>query len=182
MLAEQEAFGIDRARRKAAARLGIGDKRCWPDNEEIQQALLQQRRLFQAQAQQETLSDLRRQALSAMRTFARFTPRLVGAALDGTAAREQGIDLLLFAETPEDVVLDLLERGIPWQQTDGQFRYADGNVRAHPVLAFVAGDVPVHLIVLPGQALRNPPLSPVSERPERGIGEGELVRLIEDDA
>ena len=47
-----------------------------------------------------------------------------------------------------------------------------------PGISFLAGDLPVHLIVLPLQARRNPPLSPVSERPERGIGAAELNRLV----
>jgi len=33
-------------------------------------------------------------------------------------------------------------------------------------------------VVLPLGALRNPPLDPVSERPERGAGISEVVRLL----
>ena len=43
---------------------------------------------------------------------------------------------------------------------------------------FVAGETPIELIVLPRQALRNPPLDPVTERPERGADIAELERLI----
>ncbi|MGB5736957.1 MAG: hypothetical protein WBM40_21195 [Thiohalocapsa sp.] len=178
ILSEQGGVEFDRARRKAAERLGISDKRCWPDNEEIQSALLQQQRLFHDDERQRTLDDLRRHALSAMREFSAFEPRLVGQALDGTANREQGVELLLFAENPEDVALDLLNRGIPWQQRDEQFRYAGGEHLSHPVFRFMAGGIPLHLIVLPQHARRNPPLSPVSERPERGIGAAELGRLV----
>jgi hypothetical protein len=178
ILSEQGGIEFDRARRKAADRLGIGDRRCWPDNEEIKEALLQQRRLFHAEEQEQTLSDLRRQALSAMHEFRAFAPRLVGQTLDGTANREHGVELLLFADSPEDVALKLLDRGIRWQQRDDQFRYAGGEHATHPVFSFMAGDLPIHLIVLPPQARRNPPLSPVSERPERGIGAAELGRLV----
>ena len=179
ILADQGEIAFERARRKAAERLGIGDKRCWPDNEEIQQALSQQQRLFHAGEQEVTLRELRRHALSAMREFSAFTPRLVGEAATETARREQGVHLQLFADSPEEVALRLLERGIPWSQRDDQFRYAGGASQSHPVVGFVAGDIPVHLIVLPPQARRNPPLSPISERPERGIDAAELSRLID---
>jgi hypothetical protein len=169
---------FDRARRKAAARLGVEDKRCWPDNEEIQSALLEQQRLFHADDRGQTLAALRQQALAAMRLFAAFEPRLVGQTLEGTATREQGVELWLFADSVEEVVMELLERGIPWQQHDDQFRYAGGGAQMHPVLTFIAGDLPVSLVILPRQARHNPPLSPVSERPERGIGEDQLRRLI----
>jgi hypothetical protein len=178
ILSEQGDGEFSRARRKAATRLGISDKRCWPDNEEIQQALLQQQRLFHADAQVDTLNDLRRWALDAMREFSAFDPRLVGQTADGAARREQGVRLQVFADSPEEIALTLLERGIPWQQRDDQFRYAGGSSQHHPVFGFMAGDIPVELIVLPHQARRNPPLSPLSERPERGIGVAELNRLI----
>lgn len=178
ILSEQGGTEFDRARRKAADRLGISDKRCWPDNEEIQQALLQQQRLFHADEQQRALSTLRRQALSAMREFAAFEPRLVGPILAGTANPEHGLELLLFADSPEAVAFELLDRGIRWQQRDEQFRYAGGEQQTHPVFSFMAGELPVHLVLLPPQARRNPPLSPISERPERGIGVAELGRLV----
>jgi hypothetical protein len=140
--------------------------------------LLEQQRLFHADDRDQTLAALRQQALAAMRLFAAFEPRLVGQTLEGTATREQGVELWLFADSVEEVVMELLERGIPWQQHDDQFRYAGGGAQMHPVLTFIAGDLPVSLVILPRQARHNPPLSPVSERPERGIGEDQLRRLI----
>jgi len=178
ILSEQGDGEFSRARRKAATRTGISDKRCWPDNEEIQQALLLQQRLFHANEQVDVLKKLRQWALDAMREFSAFDPRLVGQTADGAARREHGVRLQLFADGPEEIALRLLDRGIPWQQRDDQFRYAGGTSQTHPVFEFIAGDIPVELIVLPHQARRNPPLSPVSERPERGIGVAELSRLI----
>ncbi|KAA6185547.1 hypothetical protein F2Q65_08525 [Thiohalocapsa marina] len=179
LLADAGGAELDRARRKAAARLGLGNRRCWPDNAEIQQALLQQQRLFNGAGHAADLAELRRQALAAMQAFEAFEPRLVGPALDGTATREQGVDLLLFADRPEDVVLSLLEQHIPWRQSDEAFRYAGGEQQTHPVLTFIAGEVPVSLAVLPPQARRNPPLSPVSEQPERGAGPAQVRALLE---
>ncbi|MGB5835162.1 MAG: hypothetical protein WBG92_24690 [Thiohalocapsa sp.] len=91
------------------------------------------------------------------------------------------MQLQLYTDSAEDVVLELLQRGIPWQQSDDQFRYAGGSRETHPVFGFIAGDIPVHLIVLPRRARRNPPLSPVSQRPDRGIDVTELSRRIDEE-
>lgn len=181
-MAELGISEFDRARRKAAQRLGVADRRCWPDNEEIQEALLQHLRLFHAESQQQVTEHLRSQALAAMTAFSDFDPRLIGQAVAGTATREQGVQLQLFADDPGEILFRLVDRGIPWQERDGQFRYAGGASQMHPVLAFVAGDVPIELIVLPPLAKRNPPLSPVSERPERGLTAAELRRLMDEGA
>ncbi|WP_295881266.1 hypothetical protein [uncultured Thiohalocapsa sp.] len=178
ILAEHGPTEFDRARRKAAARLGITDKRCWPDNGEINDALIEQQRLFAPDEHAEGLDALRRHALEAMRTFAEFRPRLIGPALRGTATREHGIELRLFADSPEEVLMALMERHIPWRQREAAQRYASGTVQNAPVFEFVAGGIPVHLQVLPWQALRQPPLDPVSERPERGIDAEELSVLL----
>lgn len=180
ILVEHDPSALDRARRKAAARLGVTDKRCWPDNAEINDALLEQQQLFEPDERARSLTDLRRHALSAMREFADFRPRLVGAALRGTATREHGVELRLFADSPEEVLMALMDRRIPWQEREVVQRYASGSVETCPVFAFVAGDIPVHLQVLPWQARRQPPLDTVSERPERGIDADELAALLAD--
>jgi hypothetical protein len=177
ILAEYGPGEFDRARRKAAARLGISDKRCWPDNEEINDALVAQQRLFEPDMDADLVA-VRRHALQAMREFARFRPRLVGPALRGTATRAHGIELRLFADSPEEVLLELLQRRIPWQEGEVSLRYANGVMQAHPVFEFVAGDIPVSLQVLPWQGLREPPLDAVSDRPERGLDADELSALL----
>jgi hypothetical protein len=177
IMAEQGVVEFDRARRKAAERTGIGDRRCWPNNEEIQEALLAHRRLFQGERATE-VDALRRQALTAMRRFAAFQPRLVGPVLRGTAQVSQGVRLHLFADAPEDLVHFLIDQGIPWQEGELTLRYAGGFRRPHPLFGFYAGEVLFELVVLPREARRNPPLDPVSERPERGADVAEVERLL----
>ena len=143
IIAEQGVRELDRARRKAAERTGIANKRFWPSNEEIQEALLVHRRLFQGERQAAELRRLRTQALAAMRTFSRFQPRLVGPLLTGAADANQGVRLHLFADNSDDVVLDLLNQGIPWKERESFLRFGGGVRRAHPVLAFVAGETPI---------------------------------------
>ena len=59
IMVEQGVSDFDRARRKAAERTGILDRRRWPTNEAIQEALLTQRRLFRGDAQARELQRLR---------------------------------------------------------------------------------------------------------------------------
>lgn len=178
IMVEQGVREYDRARRKAAERAGIGNKRDWPNNEEIQDALLQQRRLFQGERQEEELRHLREQALTAMRFFSGFAPRLVGPVLAGSGGMDQGVRLHLFADNPEDLVFSLLEQRIPWQEREVVLRYGDGACRNHPAFCFFADETPFELVVLPLGAQRNPPLDPVSERPERGLGVEQVERLL----
>jgi len=177
LLAEDPALDPERARRKAADRIGAADNRHWPSSAEVLEALSQEQRLFRPQ-QPVALRSLRVQALAAMRHFSRFRPRLVGPVLEGTADQASRVRLHLFADTPDEVLLTLLEQHIPWEQRERPLRYADGSRRAYPAFRFVAGEVAMELVVLPPQAYRNPPLSPVSERPERGADAGQLAQLL----
>lgn len=180
IMVEQGLSDFERARRKAAQRTGVVDRRSWPSNEAIQEALMAQSRLFGGEARERKLTHLRGEALKAMRAFASFSPRLVGSVLTGSGQEQLGIQLFLFAENPEDVVFALLDQQIPWHERERAFRFSGGERRNYPIILFMAGDVPFELTVLPVQALRNPPLDPVTERPERGADIAEVERLLAD--
>jgi len=178
ILTEGRVHELARARRKAAARAGIDDRRLWPGNEEIQEALLLQQRLFQGERREHEIKRLRRRALTAMDAFADFAPRLVGPVLSGSADPTQSVRLHLFTDNLKDVAFALLDQGIPWQEREEVFRYGGGKRRTHPVFAFLAGDTAFELVVLPTRIQRNPPLDTVNERPERGAGATEVARLL----
>lgn len=178
IMVEQGDADFDRARRKAAERTGLPDRRGWPTNEAIQEAVLIQRRLFQADAHRREVQHLRSTALQAMHSLRPFSPRLIGPLLHGAGHAGTGVQLRLYAECAEDVVFALIEQRIPWQAHERVLRYGGGERRAHPVFRFVAGATPIELIVLPRDAQRNPPLDPVTERPERGADIAELERLL----
>ena len=55
---------------------------------------------------------MRLTALSAMEVLARFSPRLVGPVLNGTADANSVVNLHVFADSPEAVAMLLDERGI----------------------------------------------------------------------
>lgn len=181
IILEQGLTDFDKARRKAAERVGVSDRRHWPTNEAVQEAVLTHRRLFDDAADSRSLRRLRTAALEAMDRLADFSPRLIGGALSGAANPASGVDLLLFVDRPEDVIFALIDQHIPWEEAQRTLRYADGERIVHPVLRFVAGDIPVELLVLPRRALRHPPLDPVTERPFRGANRAELSLLLRSD-
>lgn len=178
IMSEEGVLEFERARRKAAERTGIADRRCWPRNDEIEKALSLQRQLFQRNAQQTERRQLLRQALEAMRLFAEFTPRLVGQLCSETVVEGRGVRLHLHAESSEEVVLTMLDKHIPWEQRESYLRYPNGEQRNHPTLSFVAGDTSFDLVILPHQARRSPPLSSLTERPERGLDVDAVAQLL----
>ncbi|MBK1722119.1 hypothetical protein [Thiocystis violacea] len=183
IMVEQGLSDFDRARRKAAERAGIQDRRHWPTNEAVRDAVLIQQRLFLGSAHARERHSLRQQALQAMQTFAAFSPWLVGSVLTGMGDRQTGVELFLFADRPEDVLFALVEQRIPWREAERSLRYPGGQRSAHPVFRFMAGEIPFELIVLPRQCRRHPPLDPITDRPQRGADVDEVEQLLaEEDA
>ncbi len=180
LMAEQGIAEPERARRKVAERAGVANKRLWPSNEEIQEALLAYRRLFWTPDQAGALARRREQALAAMRHFARFGPRLVGPLLEAYPDPGQVVRLHLFAEALDEVIFLLMDQGIPWREREEALRFGDGGRRFLPVLTFLAGGTPIELVILPTAARGNPPLDPISDRPQRGADAAAVSRLLKE--
>jgi len=177
LIMEERSGNHGLALRKAAGRLGAHNKRLWPSNAEVEEALQLEQRLFRKQ-QPVYLQRLRETAVEAMRAFSRFEPHLIGPVADGTADGGVEVTLYLFAEAPEEVVFALLEQRIPWKDRERTLRYADGSRITHPVFSFVAGDIPIELIVLPQKDRKAPPLSPLTDRPERGSSISRVEEML----
>lgn len=170
------------AKQKAAQQLGIGQTRNLPSNEEVQHALREYQRLFRAGQQPARLRALREAALKAMGLFAPFSPRIVGDVLDGSADQYSAIQLHLFANTPEEVALFLMEQKIPYQQGERTLRFGADRSQKLPVFSFVAGDDDIELTVFPTSGSKQPPLSPLDGHPLQRASRTELERLLQDDA
>jgi hypothetical protein len=181
ILAESGDQEFARARRKAAERLGVRDRRLLPDNGEIQAALLEQQQLFRGAEQEDVLRRLRQAALEAMAVFARFEPRLAGPVLEGSADRNAAVQLHLFADAVEQLAFQLLDRHIPWRQGEREYRFGDGTSRVYPALSFHAGDTPFELTCFPLSGLREAPLSPIDNRPQRRATAAQVRALIQED-
>jgi hypothetical protein len=159
LLAEGGAANLQQAKLKAAERLGVAEARLLPSNQDVEQALLEYQRLFQPDSIETRLTRLRETAVSAMRLLAEYSPRAVGPVVTGVMTEQAGVCLHLYCDTPEEVRLKLDDTGIPHELSERRWRQA-GREQAQewvPVLSFIAGEVPVELVVLPERARRQPP-------------------------
>ena len=167
LMSEHGIRDFHHAKVKAAERLGILDAQALPRNNEIEQALREHQRIFHADTQPQLLQQRREAAAEAMRFLERFEPRLVGAVLDGTADAHSAVCLHVFSESAETVVLFLQERGVPLTQQTRRLRTTRDEQAEYPVLLFSADGLPFDITVLPLDALRQPPLDRIDEKPMR---------------
>lgn len=163
LMVQEGINDFHQAKSKAAAQLGIANTRNLPSNSEIQEEILIYQRLFHADTQPQHLQHLRQVAVQAMRLFAHFKPRLVGAVLQGTAHQNSEITLHLFTHTAEEVAFFLMEQGIPY--TLGEKRFRLSQVVTYPVYQFLAGEEYVILIVFGIDDIRWSPPSPIDGKP-----------------
>ncbi|NCT67588.1 MAG: hypothetical protein GXC76_08085 [Rhodanobacteraceae bacterium] len=178
LISESGLRDYRQAKLKAAARLGISDEASLPRNREIEDALREHQRLFHATDQARTLRRLREVAREAMRFFARHEPRLVGAVLEGTADEHSAVCLHLYSDQPQEVIAQLLEHGIPYEEQTRRLRLDRDTARDVPALVFSADGTPVDLTLLPYDLLRQAPLDRISEKPMRRATLGALEELL----
>lgn len=181
LIAEDGVRDYLQAKRKAALRFGVSERDGgFPTNQEIEAAVMEYQRLFQADRQPHELRALRSAALQAMRLFSDFQPRLVGPVLHGNASRHSGVQLHLFADAPERIVMHLIDREIPFETTDRRFRMMSGTQQDFPAYRFIAGDVAIEAVVFPSEGLRQPPASPLDGRPMKRAGVAEVESLLDE--
>lgn len=118
MMAEDGIASYGFAKRKAARQLGVPDSEALPGNQEIEAALRDYMALYQEEELPQRLDLLRRQALEFMHLLAPFKPYLTGSALDGSAGRYAEAEIELFADSPKDVEIFLLNNGISFENAD----------------------------------------------------------------
>jgi hypothetical protein len=167
------------AKRKAAVQLGLKPDRFLPTNQEIEQALVDYQRLFQAAEQPEALDGLRRTAAEAMAFLAPFRPRLVGPVLTGTATRHSEITLHVFCGAPEEIQHFLEDRGIPATQTSRTVRIRGDGPVEFPAYRFIAGDATVVLVAFDERQRTASPVSPVDGGPLRRARLAEVEALLD---
>jgi hypothetical protein len=167
------------AKRKAAAAVGVGDSSALPRNTEIEQALVEYQRLFDAGGHEQTLQEQRRAALHAMHWLSQFEPRLVGPVLSGTATAHADIQLHLFADRSENVMLRLMDQGIAHEITERRVRLDSERTKAYPGLRFAVHNQYVEATVFPLDGIRQAPVSPVDGKPMRRADVAELASLLD---
>ncbi|GAB2495485.1 hypothetical protein GCM10027084_06290 [Pseudoxanthomonas sangjuensis] len=181
LMAEGGIRDYHQAKLKAASRLGILDDASLPRNREIEDALREYQRLFAGEAHAAGLRARREAALRALDFFAPFSPRLVGAVLDGTADAHAPVQLHLHSDDADAVARFLEEHRIPAESRSRRLRLDRERNADLPVWLFSAENLAFDLTVLPHAALRQAPLSNVDEKPMRRASAAQLRQLLADE-
>ncbi len=166
------------AKRKAADRMNVKNASQLPRNSEIQSALRDHLMIFHNDEHQLLLERYLQTAHRAMRMLAAFTPRLVGSVLEGTASRHSNVNLHVFADSPEDVLVVLMDANIPHQIGERRFRFSS-EYQYLPCIQFIADDVEVDMVIFPVKGLRQAPLSAIDGKPMRRADEYKVAELLE---
>ncbi|MGZ5781424.1 MAG: hypothetical protein ACXWIN_10775, partial [Burkholderiaceae bacterium] len=120
MIAE-DGLDYSTAKRKAAKQL-LGDTRMQgsilPDNAQVEEEVRQYNALFFSEIQPARLLHLRQLAVQMMDQLQQFSPYLTGAVLNGTAGQHSDIHLQLFADSPKDVEIYLLNKNINFEVSE----------------------------------------------------------------
>ena len=180
LMSESGIRDFQMAKHKAAERLGANDKSQLPNNAEIEDALREYQRLFQADEHPRTLRRLREEARDAMKFFKDFEPRLVGPVLEGTADKFSAVCLHLFCDTPEQVMILLDENGIDYEEQDRKLKYAHDETQGYPALIIPRDDIRIDLTLLPPEAIRQSPLDRVDDKPMKRASLDAVEDLLKD--
>jgi len=166
------------AKKKAAARRGVSERLALPSNLEIKDALRTYLELYRGSAHTENLARLRRAAVAAMHWLDKFTPRLVGSVLDGTANEHSRAGLHIFADSTESVILHFLENGKPFSEDQRQIRWYDGKHRTVPLVIFEQDGSTMELTIFEPVHLRQSPPCPINGKPQRRASLAEAKSLL----
>jgi hypothetical protein len=178
LMATQGVRDFGAAKRKAAERLGAPDTRNLPRNVEVEAELVAYQTLFMGAEHVDQLRHLREAARQAMQFFAPFEPRLTGSVLSGTAGQHSDVNLHLFATTPEEVVLHLIDAEIPFEDSERRYRLTRETSETYPAVRLLANDVTIEAVIFPREGLRQAPLSTLDGRPMERASLQRLEELL----
>lgn len=157
------------AKLKAAEQLGVSAQNpAQPSNEQIEAAIHQRIRLFDAETQPKLLKQHRQVALEAMEFLKNYKPYLTGTALEGTSSEHSAVTLLLGADSVEEVMFFLEDHHIPFESSDRKIKMGSKPAEYFPLLRFFVDEVEVELMVLPYEdRFASAPISPITGKAMR---------------
>jgi hypothetical protein len=170
------------AKRKAAQRLGVRSAGALPSNSEIEARVTEWQRIFEPESHRIQLEDLRRLAVDVMALLSPFEPRLTGSVLTGAITVNSRIELHLFTDAPEEVVMALEEQGIPYRDCQRRCRYDSRGISIIPGYRLTFRRERIDALVFPEKGLRQAPMSPVDRRPMPRARRDKVLALLENSA
>ncbi len=166
------------AKQKAADRLGITGRGALPGNSEIETAVAEYLQIFGGDAHENLLRVMRTAALSAMDLLAKFSPRLVGPVLAGTADENSAVNLHLFADSPEIVAMDIGDMGIRFRPYERRLKSRRGQIETYAGFEFHHGHETVQATVFPVDGIRQAPMSPIDGKPMKRVDSDGVQALL----
>jgi hypothetical protein len=179
IIATEGQYDFHAAKRKAVERIGVNERLALPSNLEVQEALVTYQNLYGGHQHSINLESLRLTAAQAMRQLEGYSPRLVGPVLDGSAGKHCRVSLQVFCDAAETLVLDFLERGLPFRQEQKRIRGHDKNYLFVPVFVIEVNGISIELLLLPVLGLRQPLPSPIDGKPQQRASLAELERMLD---
>ena len=174
LMAENGITDYAFAKRKAARQLGAPDTQHLPSNQEVDQALRSFRALFQQAHHPVILSQLRKQALDAMRLLEPFNPYLTGSVLDGSAGEQSDINLSVYSDDAKAVMMFLLKHKVEFESGEWRTQLM-GRLQTLPSFTLQSETgMPVHITVLPENARHSG-----SRKPESHADTAAVIKLLE---
>jgi hypothetical protein len=166
------------AKRKAAQRLGLPPQAPLPDNAAVHTAVIEYQQLFGGDDYRRQLRRLRETALAAMSLLADHRPQLAGAVVSGAVTEAHRVQLHVFCDSAEAIDIELLNRSIPFEPGERNYRYPDGRDIATPLLRLELDGCGVDVAVFPEDGQRRAPINPLDGRPFRRLDRAAVEDLL----
>ena len=167
------------AKQKAAERLGVSSRGSLPGNSEIEAAVAEHLQIFGGDAHEDRLRLMRVAALSAMELLSGFTPRLVGPVLSGTADENSVVNLHVFADSPEQVAMELEQIGVAYRPYERRLKSRRNQVETYAGFEFNHGSNAIQATVFPVDGIRQAPMSPIDGKPMKRADANGVQALLE---
>jgi hypothetical protein len=169
-LVVEEGLEYGPAKRRALRELGLPARQALPDNETLENEVIDYVQLFCADSQPQELLALRRLALVWMQRLQEFRPHLSGAVWRGTATRLSDIYIQLFCDDSKQAELALLDKQVRFDVSavSGFRGETVDALSIHSRCPVLNEDIGVHLMVYDYDDLRGALLPDSRGRPMRG--------------
>ena len=113
-LVVEEGMEYGPAKRQAVKQLGLPSRAALPDNDQVEEAVIDYIELFCADTQPGELKALRELAAVWMARLSEFRPHLTGAVWRGTATRLNDIHLHLYCDDSKSAEITLIGKGVDY--------------------------------------------------------------------
>lgn len=169
-LVVEEGLEYGPAKHRAVRELGLSSRSPLPDNDLLEDQVLDYLQLFCSDTQPQELQALRELALVWMVRLQAFRPHLSGAVWRGTATRLSDIHIQLFCDDPKSAELALIDQSVRYEvhSTKGFKGETVDVLSIHSLCTSLHEDIGVHLVIYDLDDLRGALLPDARGRAQRG--------------